>query len=172
MKSDIRRYFIGILVLAFGFFAVVSLRAEEPFDAETKAAMSEIRSSSFFAFGGVGEVGSISPGDKGLCVLIQKKARAALLKLTNGRNENARLYGLAGLRYLNTPDYKKAAEAMMASKASVETFQGCMAATLPVSTVTRLIINGDYNEQIKYRLEESKKKSIYERRNDRNRVRR
>ena len=149
-KTDMKRVVLsGLIVLA----SAVGVAAQT----EADAAYKRIAMAPYFAVGGIGFTGAITPAEKDVHILIRNKDDKKLVALTEEKNPAAQMYGLLGLRYLSHARYEQIAGSLAKSPRTVETFSGCLRGSESVAKVSATIAKGDYNKALKHDMERQKK---------------
>lgn len=120
-------------------------------------AFKRLTAAPYFAVGGTGFAGAITPTEKDLYVLIRTKDDKKLVALTESKNPAAQMYGLLGLRYLSHARYSQIAGSLAKSPVKVETFSGCIKGSENVSRLSAVIAKGDYDKLLKNDMERTKK---------------
>ena len=105
-----------------------------------------VQTASQFSVGGVGYAGTIAPEETSLRNLLKKKstAEADCRRLVADATSAGKLYGLLGLKLLNSASYSAAAEPFRESRTTVTTTAGCMQYPQAMSAVVKEIDKGDY----------------------------
>jgi hypothetical protein len=99
-----------------------------------------------FAFGGIGIVGTISPGEAAFReILAGPHPTADFRTLLEKGNAPARCYALVALHVLDPATFHAAAARFERSDTPVQTIGGCIISTLPFRSVLANISKGDYD---------------------------
>lgn len=102
-----------------------------------------------FAFGGVGEAGVTSEGEKAFHAVAARTNALELFTLaaTNGTDE-AKMYGLCGVRKLAPDRFDRYAIPLLIGNQSVTTMAGCIVLTQKASNVVAQIRAGMYDASV------------------------
>jgi hypothetical protein len=106
----------------------------------------QLRSISYFAFGGVGVAGTTSQGEMAFRQVLEgPSAGKNFLDLLKTGNPQGKCYALAGLRASDSRLFEAEVAAFEKNQTPVETIGGCIALTLPMSSVVANIRAGNYD---------------------------
>jgi hypothetical protein len=110
------------------------------------APIDQLRSISYFAFGGVGVAGTTSQGEVAFRQVLQSPtAKENFLLLLKTGNPQGKCYALAGLRASDRKRFEADVAAFEKDQTPVDTIGGCIAVTLPMSGVVANIRAGHYD---------------------------
>lgn len=127
-----KKLFLLIVML----LSLAGVSSAEEMNAEAQSAFSTLKSVGYFATGGVGFAGTISPGEKALNVILKQEKSSSLLQdLLKQGNLAGQMYALAGLLRCDKEAFNKVITPYLSEKATVPTMRGCLASTEPVSVV-------------------------------------
>jgi hypothetical protein len=108
-----------------------------------------LRKISAFALGGVGVVGSMSPGERALRELLkQPDAVARLEHMLPDASAPGQLYALLGLRARDRDVYQRALAKYGQRDVTVQTMRGCILQQEPFTTLVKQIDHGDYDSSL------------------------
>ncbi len=118
----------------------------KPTDKDAQQAYESLIVAQFFAFGGVGEAGTISPGEKAFSTVLASTNALSLFRktLAKGTTE-ARLYALFGLRRLDRRSFDSAAKDLVTANPKVTTMTGCIVWHEQAATLVKQIAEGRYD---------------------------
>jgi hypothetical protein len=106
----------------------------------------QLRSISYFAFGGVGVAGTTSQGEMAFRQVLEgPSAGKNFLGLLKTGNPQGKCYALVGLRASDNGLFEAEVAAFEKNQTPVETIGGCIALTLPMSGVVASIRAGNYD---------------------------
>ena len=110
------------------------------------APIDQLRSVSYFAFGGVGVAGTISQGEVAFRQVLQgPTAKENFLLLLKTGNPQGKCYALVGLRATDMKRFEADVAAFEDIQTPVDTIGGCIAETLPMRSVVANIRAGNYD---------------------------
>ena len=127
-----------------------------------------------FAIGGTGEAGTLSPGEKDLDVILQEKeSESALYALAVSNSGSGGLYGLFGLKLLNSDKYPEAFKKYselpdqekrkysygMVEPGMIERMEGCKTRLQKRTDIANDINEGEFYLMIKEKIDLPKRKA-------------
>ena len=123
--------------------SAVSAQPSEPVDSTFERLAKVDR----FAFGGIGDAGITSQGEKDYkLILARPSALADFEKLLPAGNPQAKSYALLGIRALNPDRFKELSRKLRESKIEVVTQSGCIEYQEPLEIVLKHIEAGEYSK--------------------------
>ena len=100
-----------------------------------------------FAFGGVGEGGDTSEGEKDFhAILSRASALADFERLYSKGNPQAKAYALVGIHSLSQTRFEELANSLRNSKESVHAQSGCKSFDVPIENILQNIVAGRYSK--------------------------
>jgi hypothetical protein len=106
-----------------------------------------LEAASFFAFGGVGFAGTVSPGEKDFSAVLALAPEAALKQFEEvyaRGNPQGKSYALVGIRRLAPERFATLRQSLGSGTEKVETMTGCIADRNSLAKVVEGIANGRY----------------------------
>jgi hypothetical protein len=123
--------------------SAVSAQPSEPVDSTFERLAKLDR----FAFGGIGDAGITSQGEKDYkLILARPSALADFEKLLPAGNPQAKSYALFGIRAINPDRFEELSRNLRESKIEVVTQSGCIEYKEPLGTVLKHIEAGEYSK--------------------------
>jgi hypothetical protein len=116
-------------------------------------AFKRVASARYFAFGGIGIVGTTSDEEIGFrAILASKTAGADFARLLKVGNAEGKCYALVGLRLIDRAAFEEQAKAVLDAHVEIETVSGCNVMKQPMSAVVTSIRAGNYDLQARREL--------------------
>ena len=110
---------------------------------DLQKAYAAVKGAKLFAIGGVGDAGTISPGETALRkILAAPEAVAQCQSLAKEATAEGRLYGLLGLKLLSGKAYDAAAPAFQKDETKVSSASGCIVFKTTVAEIAKNIAEG------------------------------
>jgi hypothetical protein len=126
-----------ILTCTVLIFMAAQTYAEQP----PEAVVGRLIKVEYFAFGGVGYAGIVSPGEKDFRnVMARSNALELLKQIYQHGNAQARCYALSGIRKLDPDEFERLAHQLRDSNEQVNTFRGCIISQEPLSELIKQIM--------------------------------
>ncbi len=137
-------------------WALCGSAATAPGPANVKPTPEEVRKASeslvvtrLFAFGGVGEAGTVSPGEKAFRTVVASAKAVSLFRTTLARGTpEAKLYALCGLRRLDPRSFKAASKDLVTANPKVTTMTGCIVWHEQAATLVKKLAEGRYDDHL------------------------
>jgi len=117
-------------------------------------ALNRLKTTKFFAFGGVGYAGQISEGEKDFRTIYSQPpdiARSQFRELLTEGNSEAKSYALVGIRMLQPERFAELSQFLRDASREVTTMSGCLLDHQSPERVVKDIAKGHYDIWLKKR---------------------